>query len=75
MGKNLGPWQEEVVGNDPTGRNPRRVAGDRDPARASGAVLERERERETKWGERRMGMGELELPLPVFNPHAPVTAR
>ena len=50
LGKNLGPWQEEVVGNDPTGRNPRRVAGDGDLARASGAVLERERdvERETK---------------------------
>ena len=56
------------MGNDPTGRNPRRAAGDGDPARTSGAVLERERERETKWGERRMGMGELELPLPVFNP-------
>ena len=44
LGKNLGPWQEKVVGNDPTGRNPRRVAGDGDPARASSAVLERERE-------------------------------
>ena len=51
LGKNLGPWQEEVVGNDPTGRNPRRVAGDGDPARASGAVLERERrgERDNEW--------------------------
>ena len=46
LGKNLGPWQEEVVGNDPTGQNPRRVAGDGDPARASGAILERERERD-----------------------------
>ena len=35
-----------MVGNDPTGRNPRRVAGDGDPARASGAVLEQERERD-----------------------------
>ena len=35
-----------MVGNDPTGRNPRRVAGDGDPARTSGAVLERERERD-----------------------------
>ena len=40
-----------MVGNDPTGRNPRRVAGDGDPARASGAVLERERlgERDNEW--------------------------
>ena len=51
LGKNLGPWQEEVVGNDPTGRNPRRVAGDGDLARASGTVLERERrgERDNEW--------------------------
>ena len=51
LGKNLGPWQEEVVGNDPTGRNPRRVAEDGDPARASGTVLERERrgERDNEW--------------------------
>ena len=40
LGKDLGPWQEEVVGNDPTGRNPRRAAGDGDPARDSGPVLE-----------------------------------
>ena len=66
MGRNLVPWQEEVVGNNPTDRNPRRAAGDGDPARTSGTVLERERE--TEWGERRMGMGELELPLLVFNP-------
>ena len=46
--RNLGPWQEEVVGNDPTGRNPRRVAGDGDPARVSGVVLGQERERETQ---------------------------
>ena len=58
MGRNLGPWQEDVVGSDPTGRNPRRAAGDGDPARVSGTVLgqererERERERETAWGER-----------------------
>ena len=45
MGRNLVPWQEEVVGNDPTGWNPRRVVGDGDPARVSGTVLERERER------------------------------
>ena len=49
LGKNLGPWQEEMVGNDPTGRNPRRVAGDGDQARASGAVLERETN-EWVWG-------------------------
>ena len=51
LGRNLVPWQEEVVGNDPTGRNPRRVAEDGDPARASGAVLERERrgERDNEW--------------------------
>ena len=46
LGRNLVPWQEEVVGNDPTGRNLRRAARDGDPARVSGAVLERERERE-----------------------------
>ena len=68
LGKNLGPWQEEVVGNDPTGRNPRRVAGDGDPARASGAVLEQEREKET-WGKREVnGYGELELPCSSHNP-------
>ena len=39
LGRNLGPWQDEVVGNDPTGRNPRRAAGDGDPARVSGSVL------------------------------------
>ena len=50
LGKNLGPWQEEVVGNDPTGRNPKRAAGDGDPARDSGPVLEQGRERGTKWG-------------------------
>ena len=50
LGRNLVPWQEGVVGNDPTGRNPRRAAGDGDPARTSGAVLERERERRS--GER-----------------------
>ena len=65
--------KREWGGDDPTGRNLRRAAGDGDPARASGAVLERETE--TKWGERRMGMGELELPLPVFNPPRPSTAR
>ena len=66
MGRNLGPWQEEVVGNDPTGRNPRRVAGDGDPARASSAVLEQERE---TWGERQVnGYGEWELPCPSHNP-------
>ena len=73
LGKNLGPWQEEVVGNDPTDRNPRRVAGDRDPARTSGAVLEQERE---TWGGRRVnGYGELELPCPSHNPHAHSMAR
>ena len=45
LGRNLVPWQEEVVGNDPTGRNPRRAAGDGDPARFSDAVLGQERER------------------------------
>ena len=46
LGKNLGPWQEGEVGNDPTGQNPRRAAGDGDPAKASGAVLGQERERD-----------------------------
>ena len=32
LGKNLGPWQEGKVGNDPSGWNPRRVVGDGDPA-------------------------------------------
>ena len=45
LGRNLVPWQEEVVGNDPTGRNARRAAGDGDPARSSGVVLGQERER------------------------------
>ena len=36
------------MGNDPTGWNLRRAAGDGDPARLSGAVLEQERERQ--WG-------------------------
>ena len=45
FGRNLGPWQEEVVGNNPIGRNPRRAAGDGDPAMAFGAVLGQERER------------------------------
>ena len=45
LGRDLDPWQEEVVGNDPTARNPRRAAGDGDPARASGAVRRQERER------------------------------
>ena len=35
----------DVVGNDPTSWNPRRAAGDGDPARASGIVLEQERDR------------------------------
>ena len=46
LGRDLDPWQEEVVGNDPTGWNLRRAAGDGDPVRLSGAVLEQERERE-----------------------------
>ena len=46
LGRNLHPWQEVEVGNDPTGRNARRVAGGGDPARSSGGVLERERERD-----------------------------
>jgi len=45
LGRNLVPWQEGVVGNDPTGENARRVAGDEDPASASSAVLGEERER------------------------------
>ena len=51
------------MGNDPTGRNPRRAAGVGDPAKASDAVLWQERER--RGGEKRgMDIGELELPLP-----------
>ena len=73
MGRNLVPWQEEVMGNDPTGQNPRRAAGDGDPARDSVTVLELER---GGWERnRRMGMGELELPLPALNPHALTTVR
>ena len=77
LGRNLVSWQEKVVGNDPTGWNPRRAAGDGDTIRVSGTVLEREREREIGGGERnrRMGMGELELPLLALNPHAPSAAR
>ena len=44
LGRNLVSWQEKVVGNDPTGWNPRRAAGDGDTIRVSGTVLERERE-------------------------------
>ena len=46
LGRNLVPWQEEVVGNDPIGRNARRAAGDGDPVRVSCAVLGQERERD-----------------------------
>ena len=46
LGRNLVPWQEVEVGNDPTGRNARRADGDGDPARSSGAVLGQERERD-----------------------------
>ena len=42
------PWQEGKVGIDPTGWNERRVVGDGDPARSSGAVLEKERERRSE---------------------------
>ena len=49
LGKDLGPWQEHVVGNDPTRRNRRRAAGGGDPARDAGPVLDRWREREMKW--------------------------
>ena len=63
------------MGNDPIGQNPRRVAGDGDPARVSGAVLEQERERGGGERDRRMGMGELELPLPALNPDVLATAR
>ena len=50
FGKDLGPWQEHVVGNDPTGRNRRRAAGGGDPAKDAGLDLERGREGEMKWG-------------------------
>ena len=56
------------MGNDPTGRNHGRAAGGGDPATNAGSV--REHERGTGYEERkgRMGMGELELPLPVLIP-------
>ena len=57
LGKNLGPWQEHVVGNDPTGRNHGRAAGGGDPATNAGSVLERGRERGEVGEELRMGMG------------------
>ena len=70
LGRNLVPWQEEVVGNDPTGQNPRRVAGDGDPVRVSGAVLEQEREtagRETdEWV-----WGSWNSPCPLLTPTRP----
>ena len=67
LGKDLGPWQEHVVGNNPTGRNHGRAAEGGDPATDAGSVLERGRERD-EMGNGRMGMGELELPLPVLIP-------
>ena len=73
LGRNLVPWQEEVVGNDPTGRNARRAAGDGDPSRFSGAVLGQERER--RCGEKELnGYGGVETPLPALNPHTLATA-
>ena len=67
LGRNLVPWQEEVVGNDPTGRNPRRAARDGDPARVSGAVLGQERERhrgeKSKWV-----WGSWNSPCPLLTP-------
>ena len=60
-----------MVGNDPTGRNHGRAAGGGDPATNAGSV--REHERGTGYEERkgRMGMGELELPLPDLIPASP----
>ena len=43
--RNLVPWLEGEVGIDPTSRNARRAARDRDPARSSGVILGQERER------------------------------
>ena len=48
------------MGNDPTGRNARRAAGDRDPARSSDVVLGQERD--TKWGKEMNGYGGVETP-------------
>ena len=62
------------MGNDPTGRNHGRAAGGGDPAMDAGSVLERGRERD-EMGNGRMGMGELELPLPVLIPMRLMTAR
>ena len=56
LGRNLVPWQEGVVGNDPTRRNASIAVGDGDPARFSDAVLGQEREKrharrsESVWG-------------------------
>ena len=67
MGKYQGPWQEGEVGNDPTGRNARRAAGDGDPARSSGAVLGQERE--TEWGKEMNGYGGVGTPpAPLLTP-------
>ena len=57
LGKNLGPYKEHVVGNDPTGRNHGRVPDGGDPATNAGSVLERGRERGDVEEELRMGMG------------------
>ena len=59
------------MGNDPTGRNHGRAAGGGDPATNAGSILERGRERDDMGEELRMGMGELELPLPVLIPTCP----
>ena len=68
-GKDLGPWQEHVVGNDPTRRNHGRAAGGGDPATDAGPVLERGRERERDdVGELTNGYGGVRTPLPVLIP-------
>ena len=62
------PWQEGEVGINPTGWNARRVAGDGDPARSSGAVLGQEREREAVRGRDEWVWGSWNSPCPVLTP-------
>ena len=56
------------MGNDPTGRNHGRAAGEGDPATNVGSVCEHGRGRDDVEREDMNGYGELELPLPVLIP-------
>ena len=74
MGKDLGPWQEHVVGNDPTGRNHGRAARGGDPVTDAGPVLERGRERDDV-GELTNGYVGVRTPPARPYPHASMTVR